>query len=190
MNWLLSMGSMAAALLGVLSGNSANATGAHNEPPFSQQTRQGTVVQCATTRAASVAIPFEQVDLGPAGEVQTGDDLLLGPRIQAVVTDSTRWPAIWRAAVDSVPTPRVAFGGGVFVLAATRTHGLGHIRLRVTSIRQCRASGAVIVTTMQTSPRHVGTSTLSRGFDVVRVSGRELATNVVVFEDRFQLEPR
>lgn len=148
-------------------------------------------VGCAATRAASTPIPFERVDLGPAGLPQTGDDLLLGPRMLVVISDSTTWPAIWRAAVvDTVPPPRVSFGRSVLVLVATRTEGLGPLRLRVTSIRQCRGTGLVVVATMQTYPRNnIGATIRSRGFDVVRVPDRALATNTVLFEDHFQIQP-
>ena len=59
----------------------------------------GANLGCASTRAASIAIPFERVDLGPVGLPQLGDDLLLGPRMLVVLNDSTQWPAMWRAAV-------------------------------------------------------------------------------------------
>lgn len=155
----------------------------------------GTNVGCAATRGASVAIPFERVDLGPAGLPQGGDDLLLGPRMLVVLNDSTRWPAVWRAAVarsawtrDSIPVPTVTFGKGALVLVATRTYGWGRVRLRVTSIRQCRTSGIVVVTTTQTTPRGAGESVRSRGFDVVRVRDRQL-DDPVIFEDRFRNQP-
>lgn len=155
----------------------------------------GPNIGCAPTRAASVAIPFERVDLGPAGLPQGGDDLLLGPRMLVVLNDSTRWPAVWRAAVapsawtgDSIPVPPVSLGKGALVLVATRTFGFGRVRLRVTSIRQCRSSGIVVVTTTQTTPRGAALAVRSRGFDVVRVQGRQLDDDVI-FENRFQTWP-
>lgn len=153
----------------------------------------GTIVGCAATRAASVAIPFERVDLGPAGLPQGGDGLLLGPRILTVVTDSTRWAAVWRVAVEpsawtgeSIPVPPVAFGRGVLVLVATDTYGIGPVQLRVTSIRQCRRSRVIVVTSTQTGPGVVGTSTRSRGLDVVQTHVRELVNYDVIFEHRFR----
>jgi hypothetical protein len=156
---------------------------------------------CPATRAASVAIPFERVDLGPVGEEQGGDDLLLGPRIFAVITDSTQWPAVWHAAVapkvvprgwkgDSIiPPPPVSFGKGALVVVGTRTYGFGPFRLRVTSIRQCRKTGTVIVTTTQTRPKPgVVVDIRSRGFDVVRVLDGRLNDDVI-FEARFREEP-
>ncbi len=155
----------------------------------------GPNIGCAPTRAASVAIPFERVDLGSAGLPQGGDDLLLGPRLLVVLNDSTQWPAVWRAAVapsawtrDTIPVPTVAFGKGALVLVATRTYGWGRVRLRVTSIRQCRRSGIVVVTATQTTPRGAGEAVRSRGFDVVRVPNRQL-DDPVIFEDRFQNPP-
>ncbi|MCY7379014.1 MAG: hypothetical protein LH467_06705 [Gemmatimonadaceae bacterium] len=130
-----------------------------------------------------------------------------------VLTDSTQWPAVWRAAVaplvvpsgwtgdSTIPVPPVSFGGGTLVLVATRTVGIGPMRLRVTSIRQCRRTGIIVVTSTQTGPGfiqpstrsrrvdqvRIGTSTRRRGLDVVRVRGSRLHEDVI-FEDRLQAE--
>jgi hypothetical protein len=158
-------------------------------------------IYCPESSKTSVPIPFEHVDLGPAGQQQGGDDLLLGQRMLAVISDSTRWSAVWNAAVEPpdvpegrtpvlIPPPAVSFGGGVLVLVATRTWGMGRVRLHVTSIRQCRGSGMIIVTTTQTGPRGtVGIAVRSRGIDVVRVEGRALSSHAVLLEERFKLEP-
>lgn len=169
--------------------------------PTAQQS-DGPGIGCAATHAASIPIPFDRVDLGQAVARQRDDGVLLGPRMLVVVTDSTHWPAAWNAAVatlvvpsewkgDSlVPVPRVAFGNDVIVLVGTRTYGMGSTYLRVTSIRECRRSGVVVVTTTQTGPgsNGVGTAMRSRGLDVVRARGRRLATSDVVFEHRYQSE--
>jgi hypothetical protein len=138
-----------------------------------------------------MAIPFERIIPShvehdrPSGEYA----LRRGPQMLAVIADSAMWPAIWRAAVDSVKTPPVAFGDAVLVLAATKRYPTGPTELRVTSIRQCRRTGVVVVSTMETGPNVMGISMASRGFDLVRVPGRVLAEGVVMFDQRVRFVP-
>lgn len=191
MNALSSIPSVvAAAVLSLLlSGRAPRTNDAPPAGPIAHQATEDPNIRCAARRATSDSIPFEPVDLGPAAKEQGGNDLLLGPRMLVVVSDSTRWPAVWRAAVgDSIPVPPVAFGKAVLVLVATRTEGMGRIRLKITSIRECRRTGVVVVSTMQ-SELSVGIAVMTRGITAVRVPGRELATNVVLFEDQFRYDP-
>lgn len=63
------------------------------------------------------------------------------------------------------------------------TYGLGPVRPRVASIRRCTRSWTIVVSTVQPPPNGVGTKILTRGMDVVRVAGWELAGGAVLFED-------
>ena len=147
-------------------------------------------IRCAAARSTSVAIPFERIypifkRVAPS-EYSAYER---GPRILTVITDSTKWPAVWHAAVDSVTTAPVAFGNAVLVLVATQTYHNGPTEFRVTSIRQCRRTGVVVVTTHETRPRGPVIQLIDRGLDLVRVPGRLLAGRPVLFDQHFRLVP-
>ena len=147
-------------------------------------------IRCAATRSTSVAIPFERIYPRAERVVPTEYYALVrGPRMLTVISDSTMWPAVWHAAVDSVTTAPVAFGNAVLVLAATPTYGFGPTEFRVTSIRQCRRTGVVVVTTHETRPRGAVIQLHDRGLDLVRVPGQLLADNPVLFAQHFRLVP-
>jgi hypothetical protein len=147
-------------------------------------------IRCAATPAKSVAIPFERIQprferVGPS-EYSAYER---GPRTFMVISDSTMWPAAWHGAVDSVTTAPVDFGDGVLILVATQTYRSGPTRLRVTAIRQCRETGVLVVTTLETRPRGVSIQLLSRGLDIVRIPGRALVTRPVLFDQHLKIVP-
>ena len=147
-------------------------------------------IRCAVARSTSVAIPFERIY--PIFKRVASSEYSAyerGPRILTVITDSTKWPAVWHAAVDSVTTAPVTFGNAVLVLAATPTYRFGPTEFHITSIRQCRRTGVIVVTTHETRPRGAVTELLSRGLDLVRVPGQLLADNPVLFDQHFRLVP-
>lgn len=141
-------------------------------------------IRCAANRATSDAVLFERIDLRDVEHSVPRETyaLLYGPRVFTVVADSTMWPAVWRAAVDSVKPFPVAFDGAVLVLAATNTFGPGGgARLEIVSIRACRRTGVVVVSTIETRERGpVAIMMRSRGFDLVRV--RRLNPSLVLFD--------
>lgn len=144
-------------------------------------------VRCAANRATSNAIPFKRVNEPGIERVIPSETptLVYGPRMFAVVTDSAAWPAVWRAAVDSVKPFPVAFGDAVLVLAATNTFGTGPTDLEIVSIRECRRTSVVVVFTLETRPGGVMAVMMrNRGFDLVRVPGRLLADQTVLFDQR------
>ena len=147
-------------------------------------------IRCATTRSTSVAIPFERIYPRAERVAPTENYAFVrGPRMLTVISDSTKWPAVWHAAVDSVTTAPVTFGNAVLVLAATPTYRFGPTEFHITSIRQCRRTGVIVVTTHETRPRGAVTELLSRGLDLVRVPGQLLADNPVLFDQHFRLVP-
>lgn len=144
-------------------------------------------IRCAANRATSDAIPFERVNLrGVEPSVPRETSVLLyGPRIFTVVADSTMWSAVWRAAVDSVKPFPVAFGGATLVLAATNTYSTGPLDLEIVSIRACRSTGVVVVSTIET--RHRGPVAImmrSRRLDLVRA--QRLDPGTVLFDQRIR----
>ena len=147
-------------------------------------------IRCAATRSTSVAIPFERI-YPRAERVAPSENyaLVRGPRILTVISDSTMWPAVWHAAVDSVTTAPVAFGNAELVFIATQTHHSGPTEFRVTSIRRCRRTGVIVVTTSETHPRGVAIQLPDRGLDLVRVPGRVLAGGPILFDQHFRLVP-
>lgn len=147
-------------------------------------------IRCATTRSTSVAIPFERIYPRAERVAPTENYAFVrGPRMLTVISDSTMWPAVWHAAVDSVTTAPVAFGNAVLVLAATPTYRFGPTEFHITSIRQCRRTGVVVVTTHETRPRGAVIQLLDRGLALVRVPGQLLADNPVLFDQHFRLVP-
>ena len=147
-------------------------------------------IRCAATRSKSVTIPFERIY--PHAERTSPSEYgayVRGPRILTVISDSTMWPSVWHAAVDSVTTAPVAFGNAVLVLAATPTYRFGPTEFHITSIRQCRRTGVVVVTTHETRPRGAVIDLLSRRLELVRVPGRLLAERPVLFDQHYRLVP-
>ena len=147
-------------------------------------------IRCAATRSTSVAIPFERIYPHAERVAPTENYAFVrGPRMLTVISDSTMWPAVWHAAVDSVTTAPVAFGNAVLVLAATPTYRFGPTEFHITSIRRCRRTGVVVVTTDETRPRGAMIPLPSRRLDLVRVPGQLLADNPVLFDQHFRLVP-
>jgi hypothetical protein len=106
-----------------------------------------------------------------------------GPRVRAVIIDSTKWPEAWRAAADTVGPPPVTFGTDALILVATRGYPMGRIALTVKWIRRCRRTGVIVVATLQTSPHLIATAHPSRGMSLVRVPRRALDGATVAFRD-------
>lgn len=140
--------------------------------------------RCAANHATSVAIPFQVVDLGLAAERTAWLGYFHGgPRVRAVVIDSTKWPEVWRAAADTVPMPPVVFGSDALMLLATRGYHFGPSTLIVKWIRRCRRTGTIVVASLQDRVMSGGTDSPSRGMTLVRVPRRELDGARVVFRD-------
>lgn len=147
-------------------------------------------IRCAARRATSVAIPFQEINLNALPLPPDDPEALTrGPRMLSVVTDSTTWPAVWRAAADPVAAPAIAFGNDVVLLLATGRYRVGPTDLRVTSIRQCRETGVVVITTLETRPRIAAIDMFDRALSVIRVTGRALAGNEVLFDQRLRFVP-
>jgi hypothetical protein len=127
-------------------------------------------VRCIADPQRSEAIAFAPVDLGAvAHEAASQERELTGPKTAVVITDSTRWEAAWRQAVDTVPPPAVRFGSDALVLVATQSYGHGPTTLAVELIRRCLTTGTVVVAMRQAWP-YGGTRDIpSRGLAVVRV---------------------
>jgi hypothetical protein len=106
-----------------------------------------------------------------------------GPRVRAVVIDSTKWPEVWRAAADTVPPPPVTFGSDALILVATHGHSKGPSTLAVKWIRRCRRTGDIVVATLENPPQLVGTAYPTRGMSLVRVPRRALDGAIVAFRD-------
>lgn len=147
-------------------------------------------IRCATTRSTSVAIPFERIYPRAERVAPTENYAFVrGPRMLTVISDSTMWPAVWHAAVDSVTTAPVAFGNAELVFIATQTRHNGPTEFRVTSIRRCRRTGVIVVTTSETRPSGVVIQLPDRALDLVRVPGRVLAGGPILFDQHFRLVP-
>lgn len=167
----------------LLAGSAALPASARADVALAQAAADDPNIRCAANRATSDAVPFERVNLRGVERVVPSETyaLLYGPRIFAVVGDSTMWPAMWRAAADSVKPFPVAFGDAVLVLAATNTYSTGPLNLEIVSIRECRRTGVVVVSTIEARERGpVSAMMRSRGFDLVRV--RRLDPGAVLFD--------
>jgi hypothetical protein len=137
-------------------------------------------LRCVADAARSEAVQFEPVDLGEIARRAARQELILrGPKTALVITDSSRWAAAWRQAVDTVPPPVVSFGTDALILVGAKTHGQGPSSLAVESVRRCRSNGAIVIATRETWPHAGGEDYGSRGLAVVRVP-RHIVTNVSV----------
>lgn len=146
-------------------------------------------IRCAARRATSIPIPYQEINLYDLPLPPDPEAWKQGPRLLSVVTDSTTWSAVWRAAADPLMAPTIAFGNDVLVLLATSRYRVGPADIRVTSIRQCRESGVVVITTLETRPRIAAIDMFSRGLSLVRVTGRALAGTEVLFDQRLRFVP-
>ncbi|MCY7300170.1 MAG: hypothetical protein LH616_13270 [Ilumatobacteraceae bacterium] len=162
-------------------------SGAHVTPPAVEDPN----IRCAANRATSTAISFERIIPDRLEHERPSDDNAdrRGARVLAVIGDSSMWPAVWHAAVDSVKTPPVSFGNAVLLLATTQPFPAGPVELRISSIRQCRRTGVIVVSTIETRPSIAAVMMWSRGFDLVRVPGRELLHSSVVYQQRVKYLP-
>jgi hypothetical protein len=150
-------------------------------------------IRCATNRTTSAAIPFERVDLSGVEHITPREDaaLISGPRMFAVIEDSTTWPAIWRVVADSMKPFPVTFGAGVLVLAATNTYDNAPADLQITSIRLCRRTGVAVVTTRETRPGGItAVQFRRRGIDLVRVPREHLDGITTLFDQHLQFTGR
>jgi hypothetical protein len=184
---------VAAALLLVVGGSTPVVSHRGGRAPV-QAAAEDPNIRCAASRAASVAIPFERVDLRDAQPVVPRMDstLIYGPRMFAVIEDSTTWPAVWSVAADSMKPFPVTFGTGVLVLAATTTYGTAPANLRITSIRRCSRTGVTVVSTTETRPSSavpMAVMMRRRGIDLVRVP-RTARLGVVLLDQRVRFEGR
>lgn len=160
--------------------------------------------RCVTRRGAWVAIPFKPIDLGAqVAQVKSEERVIWGPRTRAVVNDSAQWVDVWHTATDiansperdhanlatdTVRVPAIHFKNDVVVFATTKGVGSGPANLAISSIRRCRKSGVIVVTTLQRGSR-AHHDYPSRAFVAVRVPKQVLGGARVVFVDRYADAP-
>jgi len=122
--------------------------------------------RCVTRRGGWAPVPFRAVNLDT---ILTGaGGVVWGPATRVLVTDSAAWPAVWKRATDPswspdtiwlpdgrdsiytgrVSVPPLRFGLDRILLLTTKVVK-GPISLRISSIRRCRGSGTVVVTTVE-----------------------------------------
>jgi hypothetical protein len=117
-----------------------------------------------------------------ANILEYADDV--APRTRTIVRDSSEWHATWRMVADTVPPPEVHFGDDGLILVATRGQLSGPKAIIVTSVRRCRSTGALVVTSVE---RQFGirTEAPARGMSMVRVARHELMHGEVLFRDLY-----